>query len=246
MTRASACGLYELNHEDGTFSLVAHSRQDDEAAARGDEPPPSSAVPPLSLAAPSPRRTFAQRGLVGEACASGQIRLVRSPRSEHSFDDEVDNPFSIGELHSMAIAPCSFSHGGAGQQQQQHEVRASVILVAFNKRVLAGGALGECFESFSESDGRMLTVYSRLVGGLSGQLHAMSSLQSRLRSAAATNDIAMTLTSNLQGPNLFHNVISLARHLVPVEWSTLYVFPESLDDTASEGGSRMVQVREHG
>lgn len=256
------CAVYELNGEDGTLTLAEYTRasaardgtgagasfdmllggdgsddggdgDDGRDAEDGDGGEPSDLLHP-------PRSFDQRRGLVGATCASGEQLLVHEPRVAEDFDEEVDNPLSLPHLRGMAIVPCFVSPGGA---KEQPEGRAAV-LVLFNKEPGAG-TLGERSEQFSEADARMLKVYGRLVGSVQGQLMAMRVLQGQLHASSSALDVAITLTANLQGQNLAHNITSLARHLVPCEWATLYIFAES-GGRPSSGNMRLVQVREDG
>jgi len=137
----------------------------------------------------------------------------------------------------MAIAPYSISQGGSKDQADG----GSSVLVLYNKRS-SGVTFGERSDIFNESDSRMLTIYGRLVGSVNSYANTMRELQGKLHASSSVVDVAMTLTANLQGQNLYHNITSLARHLVPSEWGRLYITQED----SSSLHATLVQVRDDG
>ena len=167
------------------------------------------------------------RGLVGAASASGQQRLIEDPTSCPEFDAVVDNPLQLSELRSMALTPCSTSQG----QGDDKVSGGTSVLVLYNKlrqNASSSGATSptERIDVFNEADGRMLTVYGRLVSAVRSYFEKMREQQSQLKASRSVIDVAMTLTANLQGQNLHYNITLLARQLVPCEWSTLYLLDE--------------------
>jgi GAF domain-containing protein len=228
LTGAEACALYEFNAEDNTITLVEHNCGEDTEGGT-DGPRALDALVSVSNAGiPFDVR----RGLVGGVATSGQQRLVVDPAGATAFDEEIDNPFDLSELRSMELVPCFGSHN-----EQDGETGASSVIVLFNKRRTAdnlGGKLG----IFSESDHRTLSVYSRLLGSVHSYIVGVRDAQGKLRGSSSIIDVATTLTSNLQGQNLYHNITSLARHLVPSEWSTLYL--------ADENFGTLMQVKDDG
>ena len=130
----------------------------------------------------------------------------------------------------MAIAPC-FERGEEAAGTDENA--GAPVLVCYNKVKNAGG-----HSAFNDADSRVLNVYGRLVGAVKSYVATMRAQQGELKASRAVIEIGMTLSSNLQGQNLHYNITSLARQLVPCEWSTLWV----CDDV----GKTMHQVREDG
>ena len=247
LTGAEMCALYELNAEDNTLTLAEYTLDGEgegEASARLVGESPAETPNRLRRSHLSPPRVFDQkRGLVGAASTSGAQRIIDDPSKEDQFDAEVDNPLGLTGIRSMAIAPC-FDRAQAGAKVQA-EGGSSSVLVLFNKRSDGATFGGPRSDIFSESDSRMLTIYSRLVGSVHSYAVTMRELQGKLHASSSVVDVAMTLTANLQGQNLYHNVTSLARHLVPSEWGTLYIADENSSSSSAFHAS-LVQVRDDG
>jgi len=80
---------------------------------------------------------------------------------------------------------------------------------------------------FEDGDAHMLIVYGRLVGSVMSHVSKISEMNDSSASMVKLLDVAMAVISNLQPQSLYHNVATLAGHLVPCEWSTLYLADDS-------------------
>ena len=199
----------------------------------------SSGAPPLpggadaSDAAAAARTFEASRGLVGATLKGGaERRLVDAPEAAAEFDAEVDNPLALGELRSMALMRIGEKNDSG---KESAPASTTAVLALYNKR------LGGKAAPFSDSDHRTLSVYSRLCSSVHAYIETIREMQAKLRASSSVIDVAMNLTANLQGRNLYHNITSLARHLVPSDWSTLYLVEESATSARS-----LMAVRQDG
>ena len=144
----------------------------------------------------------------------------------------MDNPLALGELRSMALMRIGEKNDSG---KESTPASTTAVLALYNKR------LGGKAAPFSDSDHRTLSVYSRLCSSVHAYIETIREMQAKLRASSSVIDVAMNLTANLQGRNLYHNITSLARHLVPSDWSTLYLVEESATSARS-----LMAVRQDG
>ena len=227
---------------DGLLDDIDEDGDGEEADAADAADAAGGGAPAAEASSSKPRVTLkVGHGLVGSASASRKIRIVQDPSSCADFDAATDNPLNVGPLRSMALAPCcerGSESDSLGKVGGGRDTGAPVIVLYNKGRHVGDLSVHERRDAFSDADARLLAVYARLVGAVKSYVDTMREQQEHLASSHAVIEIGMTLTSNLQGQNLHYNITSLARQLVPCEWSTLYL--------CDEGTTYIRKVRENG